>query len=105
MRQAIEFDGLYYAFIVSNHEKTVFETGVTGAIDMWLERQAPNARCSWLLYWECFSSSSRAVMRSEELSDLSTREKKRLIASINPDFKFFKISYGMGVMDEVGKGL
>ncbi len=111
MVQAEMNNNYFYVYILSNPEKTILDTGVTGDLNVRLEKLEhtfyfspepipQEALCRCLLYWECYTDAKQAVTRGETVRKLSFKRKKVLIDKVNPKWGFFndKVYRSIGSM-------
>ena len=89
----------YFVYILTNTLKTVLYTGVTNdlqqrIIEHYCNRGQPQTFCGrynvyWLLFYEEHRYINDAIARVKELKGWSREKKSKLIASMNPELKFF----------------
>lgn len=96
----IEFsEGIYtfYVYILTNKNKTVLYTGVTGFLHKRLyqhkTKQNPNSftakyNAEFLIYYEKYDWIHQAIEREKEIKNLSRAKKLELIRDINPNLNF-----------------
>jgi len=88
----------YYVYILTNPSKQVFYTGMTNDLaqrvtEHYLNRGKPKTFagryfCYQLVYWEIFSSPSRALAREKEIKGWARQKKLNLIKNENPSLGF-----------------
>ena len=90
-----------YVYILTNHTKNVFYTGITNDLKRRLiehlnERGkhrtfAGRYFCYKLVYYEEFDSTVDAIMREKQIKKMLRHEKIELIKTKNPKLHFYKI--------------
>ena len=89
----------YYVYILTNKNKTVLYTGVTGNITgrLWeheegsrLNETSFTARynCIHLVYFELYSDINTAIAREKQIKGWVRQKKLALINTMNPDWRF-----------------
>ncbi|MBP1841357.1 GIY-YIG nuclease family protein [Formosa algae] len=88
----------YYVYIVTNKNKTVLYTGVTGNLKERLYiHNNPNPcskaftakyNCVFLVYYEHFSCIETAIKREKQIKGYSRMKKDKLISAFNPNWHF-----------------
>lgn len=91
MKIETQFKQVYYVYIVTNEQKSFFDTGVT--IDLpgilkKLEKYPGERNCIYLVYYERFNNDMAAVQREMKLSDYSQRKLKKLVHNKNKEMIF-----------------
>ena len=88
----------YFVYILTNKNKTVLYIGVTNDLEKRLYEHkyltettaafTKKYNCYYLLYYEQFQDVKQAIAREKELKGWRREKKEKLIASLNPDWKF-----------------
>ena len=92
-------EGIYnfYAYIITNKNKTVLYTGVTNNLQRRLsehrEKLNPKSfsakyNLEFLLYYEHFGWIQHAIAREKDIKNLTREKKLNLIKDFNPDLEF-----------------
>lgn len=97
-----ESHNYYYAYIVTNSERTVLETGVTGDLAVRysqlkhgryendkIHKHTPG--CFYFIYWERFSDVLKAMYRADAMKRLSNKKKIELLEKVNPEWEFLSL--------------
>jgi putative endonuclease len=89
---------VYYVYILTNHRRSVFYTGITNDLSRRVaehylnrgERKSFTGRysCYNLLYFEEFENITSAIEREKEIKKWRREKKLWLIAKTNPGFVF-----------------
>jgi putative endonuclease len=89
---------MYYVYIITNWNKTVFYTGVTNNLKRRINEHKGNRGqwktfagrnyCYKLLYFEQFDSPMVAIRREKEIKLMSRLSKLDLIKRTNPGMRF-----------------
>lgn len=90
-----------YVYILTNHTRNVFYTGVTNDLKRRLQEHlnergkfrtfAGRYFCYKLVYYEVFDSETDAIMREKQIKKMLRHEKIELIKTKNPKLHFYKI--------------
>ena len=84
-----------YTYIITNHARTVFYTGVTGNLAARILQHKNNEgcefskkyRCKYLVYYEEFEYVLEAILREKQLKKWHREWKVNLVKSFNPELK------------------
>ena len=88
-------DKVYYIYIMSNHMRTVFYTGMTGNLQARYIQHLSEAndgftkryKCHDLVYVEHHDSAINAIVREKQIKKLSRKNKMQVIEKANPEYK------------------
>ena len=84
-----------YVYIITNHRNGTLYIGVTNNLsrriyehkNKLIEGFSNKYGLSKLVYYECFDSEEKAILREKQLKRYNRNWKKDLIESFNPDWK------------------
>ena len=89
----------FYVYIVTNPDKSVLYVGVTNDLARRLGEHKENKGdkstfagkyyCYNLVYYEHFTHIDHAIEREKEIKKWRREKKELLIATLNPEWKFF----------------
>lgn len=89
----------FYVYILTNNLKTVLYTGVTNDLQQRIIEHYKNSgqqhsfcgryNTYWLIYFEEHQYINNAIAREKEIKGWRREKKMQLIATINPEMKFF----------------
>ena len=85
---------MYFVYILSNHSKTTFYTGMTNDLERRMYEHknriylgfTARYRCDKLLYFEEFEDNDSAAHRERQLKRYRKQWKRNLIDSMNPNW-------------------
>ena len=90
---------MFYVYILTNIHKTVLYTGVTNNLQIRVAEHyhkrfetssfAGKYSCFNLIYYEEYTSIKDAIAREKIIKNPSRAWKQKLIASMNPEWKFY----------------
>ena len=97
--EVTELARMFFVYILTNINRTVLYTGVTNNLQMRVAEHyhkrnetssfAGKYSCFNLIYYEELASIKEAIAREKVIKNRSRAWKERLIAKVNPDWKFY----------------
>ena len=94
----LEICKMYFTYITTNPGKNALYVGMTNNLKRRIREHEANRGkpetfagryyCSKLVYFETFKTPMEAIVREDEIKDMSREEKLKLIKSKNPGMNF-----------------